>query len=348
VVLANCALDVAITGRPEFARAAEHGQSFAAGADYGGTIWRLTVQTPGETPSITFDAIAGEKIYVDVPQSSLPSQCGVLNLLRPDGQEITRGCIINGSGQIDGIVLPEGGTYTIKLDPSGDTIGSAALRLLRISDERATITPDGKEVTATIRKPGEVSYHTFSGQAGQRVYVNIPSSTLRSDCGVVRLLKPDGYEITSGCIINGSGQIDMVVLPESGQYTIVVNPSETVTGMARLRLTVPTAETKVIAMDGAAVTASLAKPGSIAQFTFNGVAGQRIYLDAPSSTLPSQCGVLDLEGPDGGVVTSGCIINRKGGLTDSGFVLPSTGRYTVVLDPSDDATGKTTLRLRSR
>jgi hypothetical protein len=347
-VLANCALDVAVTGRPEFARAAVYEQSFAIRADLGGTTWRLTVKNPGETPSATFDAKAGEKIYLDVPQSSLPSQCGILDLHRPDGQEITSGCIINGQGEIDGIVLPSDGTYTIRLTPSSEATGTAFLRLLRITDERISVTPDGKRVTATISKPGVVSYLTFNGKAGQRVYVDIPSSTLRSQCGIVRLLKPDGSEFTSGCIINGRGEIDTAVLPENGQYTIAVNPSETVTGTAQLRLVLPTAETKAISMNGPTVTADLSKPGSIAQFTFDGNAGQRIYVDVPTSELPSQCGVLDLKGPDGSMNISGCIINRKGSLAESGFVLPTTGRYTVILDPSDDATGTSSLRLRNR
>ncbi|HJQ08060.1 MAG TPA: VWD domain-containing protein [Candidatus Saccharimonadales bacterium] len=348
VVLANCALDVAITGRPEFARAAAHSQLFAAGADFGGTTWQLAIKSPGETPSVTFDAAANEKIFVHVPQSSLPSQCGILELLRPDGQEIMSGCIINGTGEIDGFVLPVEGKYTIRLAPSSGAVGQATIRLLRITDQHATIVPDGKPVTATINKPGVVSYHTFSGQAGQRVYVDIPSSTLVSQCGIVRMLKPDGDEFASGCIINRKGEVDTLVLPVSGQYTIAVNPNETVTGTAQLRLILPTAETRVITMDGPTLSASLTKPGSIAQFTFDGVAGQRIYIDLPNSELPSQCGILDLKEPDGDIVASGCIINHKGDLADDGFVLPATGRYTLALDPNDDATGKTTIRLRSR
>lgn len=347
-VLANCALDVAITGRPEFARAAMNSQVFAAGADYGGTTWQLVVKTPGETPSVTFDAAANEKIFVDVPISTLPSQCGVLDLIGPGGDVVSSGCIISGAGEIDGIVLPTAGKYTIKLAPSNDATGSATVRLLRITDQNSAITPDGPGVTATINKPGVVSYHAFNAQAGQRVYVDITRSTLASQCGNVHILKPNGSELTSGCIINGKGEINTVVLPESGQYKISLNPGGTATGTAQLRLVLPTAETKPITMDGPTLETNLSKPGSIAQFTFDGNAGQRIFVDVPSSELPSQCGILDLKGPDGAVVASGCIINRQGNLTADGFVLRTTGRHTITLDPSENAMGKTSIRLRSR
>lgn len=347
-VLANCALDVAITGRPEFARAAKHSQVFTAGADYGGTTWQLAITNPGDTTSVTFEAKANEKIFVEVPQSSLPSQCGILRLLKPDGQELTSGCIINGTGEIDGIILPVAGTYTIKLVPYNDAVSNTTLRLLRIVDQHAAIVPGGKRVKATINKPGVVSYLTFSGQAGQRVYVDIPSSTLDSQCGIVRMLNPEGDEFASGCIINQKGQVDTIVLPQTGTYTIAIDPNDTVTGTAQLQLILPTAETRAISMNGSTLSANLTKPGSIAQFTFDGIAGQRIYIDVPSSELPSQCGILDLKAPDGDIVASGCIINHKGGLNDDGFILPASGRYTLVLDPSEKATGKTTIRLRNR
>lgn len=346
-VLANCALDMAITGRPEFAKAALHSQTFAAGADFGGTTWHLAIKNPGDTAAVTFDASAGEKIFVAVPTATLPSQCGILRLFTPDGGEITSGCIINGVGNIDGIILPAPGTYTLRLSPH-DAVGTATVQLLRITDKQGAISPDGPSITARIDRPGVVGRYTFTAQAGQRVYVDVPGSTLSSQCGILRLLAPDGHELISGCIINGKGNIDTAVLPDTGQYTIVVDPADVVIGQATLRLVFATAESRPITLDGPPLTTHLQKPGSIALFTFSGTAGQRVFIDLPSSELPSQCGILMLKKPDGGTIGSGCIINHKGDLNDDGVILPATGQYTIVLDPGDAATGKTTIRLRSR
>ncbi|HSX00348.1 MAG TPA: VWD domain-containing protein [Patescibacteria group bacterium] len=347
IILANCALDMAITGRPEFARAAVRSQTFKAGANFSGTTWQLVIKNPGDSASVTFDAKAGEKIFVDVPKTTLPSQCGALRLLAPDKHEITNGCVINGSGDIDGTVLPDVGQYTIMLSPDGPT-GSATLRLLRITDQQSSIIPDGGSVTARIDQPGVVARFTFAGQTGQHVYVDIPTSTLDSQCGVVRLLDSDGHEISNGCIINHAGYIDTAVLPATGQYAIVVDPSDTVTGQAQLRLILSTVERKSIDVDGAPVSVSLKKPGSMASLTFSGQTGQRIFIDLPSSELPSQCGLLVLHAPDGSAIGSGCVINHKGNLNDDGVVLPATGTYTITLDPGAADTGTTVVRVRSR
>lgn len=345
-VLANCALDMAITGRPEFARAAARSQSFTAGADFGGTTWQLDIKNPGDSARVTFDAKAGEKVFVQIPRSTLPSQCGTLRLLGPSQQEVASGCIINGQGDIDGVVLPDAGTYTLVLAPDGPT-GTATARLLRIKDKQAAITPDGPAVMAKIDQPGVISRYTFSGQAGQRVYVDIPSSTLDSQCGVIRLLDSDNQEVASGCIINHVGYLDTVVLPATGNYSIVIDPDGTTIGQAQLRLIAPTAETKSISMNGPSVTVDLKKPGSIGRLTFNGTAGQRVFVDLPTSELPSQCGILLLRAPDDSTIGNGCVINHKGNLADDGVVLPANGAYTIILDPNAADTGSTTMQLRS-
>ncbi len=343
-VLANCALDIAVTGRPEFARAAVNSQVFAAGADFGGTSWQLTIPSPGDTARVVFDAAAGEKIFVHIPQATLDSQCGGLELLAPDGAHITSGCIINHVGAIDGTVLPVAGTYTISL--TSNTAGKATVRLLRITDKQGDITPDGASVTARIDRPGVVGRYTFTAQAGQRVYLDVPTSSLPSQCGNLRLLDPAGHELTSGCTINRVGNIDTKVLPETGTYTIVVDPYDISIGSVTMRLIMATAETRAIDMNGQTLTARLKKPGSIAEFTFNGTAGQRVFVDLLTSELPSQCGIVLLRQPGGDTVSTGCIINGKGGLTDDGVVLPTTGQYTIVLDPNESATGATTIKLR--
>ena len=74
--------------------------------------------------------------------------------------------------------------------------------------------------------------------------------------------------------------------------------------------------------NGPSVTAKIQQSGAEAFFTFSGTAGQRIFIDAASSSLPNQCGVLDLRDPAGGVTISGCIVNGKGGIAErDGYVL---------------------------
>ena len=346
-ILSNCALDMATTGRPEFARSAVASQAFTTGTSANATTWQFDIKQPGDSATATFDAQAGQKVFVQIPQTTLPSQCGTLRLLGPDQQEVANGCIINGQGSIDGTVLPTTGTYTVSLTPGGPT-GTATVRLLRITDKQGTITPDGSPMTANIDQPGVVARYTFSGTAGQHAYVDVPSSTLDSQCGIILLEDAGGHVITNGCVINHAGYIDTAVLPANGQYMIVVDPNDATTGTAQLRLVLPTAETKPIVLDGSTVTVALKKPGSTATLTFNATAGQQVYVDLPSSELPSQCGLLVLHAPDGSALASGCVINHKGNLSDAAVTLPATGAYAITLDPGAADTGTTTVKLRSR
>ena len=99
--------------------------------------------------------------------------------------------------------------------------------------------------------------------------------------------------------------------------------------------------------DGTAVTAKVEQPGAVAVLTFAGQAGQRVFVEVSSTDLPSQCGLLDLRGPDGAAIESGCVINGKGGLREDGTVLPQTGTYQLIVDPADRVIGTAQLRLRS-
>ncbi|MET8230363.1 hypothetical protein ABZS77_06765 [Micromonospora sp. NPDC005298] len=53
---------------------------------------------------------------------------------------------------------------------------------------------------------------------------------------MLELRAPDGSPITSGCGVNGAGDIGPTVLPASGTYTLVVDPSGVATGQVTLTL----------------------------------------------------------------------------------------------------------------
>jgi hypothetical protein len=110
-------------------------------------------------------------------------------------------------------------------------------------------------------------------------------------------------------------------------------------------LTIAEDQVGAITVNGPEVTATIAQPGAEARFTFTGTAGQKVSVEAPASTLASQCSPLRLLGPDGKQIASGCVINGKGDIGST--TLPTTGQYTLVVDPGDRNTGQTRLALRS-
>jgi hypothetical protein len=344
-VLENCILDVALTGRPEFASAAATSQALTTGTDYGGKVYPISIKNPGDNAAVTFDAKAGDKIFIDVFGATFTDQCGVLRLSDPSGHDIATGCIIGGRGFLDGTVLEATGTYTLAIDPQNDSAGEARLRLIFITDKSIAIVPDGKAVTAVIDKPGVVANLTFTGSAGQRVFVDIPASNLPGQCGGFDLIGPGGDIINTGCVINGQGYIDTTVLPASGAYVIAINPTERSTGRAQVKLVLATEHTATLSVNGPSAKVVFGKPGDTATIKFSANAGQKVYAEISDSTL-GQCGGIVLHAPDGSDIGSGCVINGHGTI-DHEAMLPSSGTYTLTIDPARATTAKLTVRIRS-
>jgi hypothetical protein len=64
-----------------------------------------------------------------------------------------------------------------------------------------------------------------------------------------------------------------------------------------------------------------------------------------SSTVPNGCGILTLRRPDNAGIASGCIVDGRG-IIDTAM-LPTTGQYSILLDPPAMNTGEALLRLTS-
>ncbi|MFY1619650.1 VWD domain-containing protein [Micromonospora sp. WMMD736] len=195
-----------------------------------------TLEQPGAAARYRFAGQQGERVYVEVPTSALPNQCTPLELRDTEDRLLNSGCVINGVGEIDGTLLPADGTYTVVVDPTGRTTGTTTLRLVSSRDRAATITVGGPPVVATVDRPGAVTSYRFTAAAGTSVSLTATASDLPDQCGVLELRAPDGSPITSGCVINGAGDIGPTTLPAAGTYTVVVNPSGPATGRVTLVL----------------------------------------------------------------------------------------------------------------
>src|SRR5262249_34828571 len=139
---------------------------------------------------------------------------------------------------------------------------------------------------------------------------------------------------------------DTVKLPANGEYTIVIDPQAMGTGTTQLRLYAVTDQKGELSPGGPEVLVTIDQPGKVAELTFAGTVGQRVFVNATDATLPDQCGVLVLLDPDGDKEASGCIFGGKGEVARDGSVLKKTGTYTVLVDPADSKTGRAKVRLR--
>ena len=259
--------------------------------------------------------------------------------MKPDGTELSGLTIVNSSnGFIETIALPATGTYTLSLNPMWLFTGQATLALYTVSDITGPITPDGTAVPLTLTTPGQNAPLTFSGTAGQKVSATLTNSTFSCGCNTVRfaILKPDGTELSGLTIVNnGNGFIDTVTLPTTGTYTLSLNPMWLYTGQATVKLYTVVDVTGSLTIGGAAVPISLSTPGQIAQLTFSGTASQLLTVRITSNTISSV--TVKLLKPDATVLTSTTSSVASFNLTQQ--TLPTTGTYTVAVDPPGSNTG---------
>lgn len=343
ISLQNCVVDLANTGNSEFLAASMLTQANATSFQLGGGGTTLAVTKAGQQITVPFRGTAGQKLYVDVVASTLPSGCGWLRLQDPTGKLLAAGCIINGKGGIDVVVLPVTGSYLVVVDPPAGATGSVSMRLVSATDQQGGLTIDGPPATIAVTAAGGLGRLTFSGQKGEVVYAGIPTSTLPDSCGSVSIQDLQQHRLGSGCVINGVGSIDRVTLPATGTYAFVLDPADAVTGSMQVRLTSATDQIGTIGVDGPTVTATIAQPGAVALLTFSGSVGERVYVDASGGTLADQCGVIFLRDPTGNTANGGCVIGGKGDIDAT--LLKENGTYTIVVDPSAADLGSVQLRV---
>ncbi|MGH3033191.1 MAG: Ig-like domain-containing protein [Gaiellaceae bacterium] len=224
----------------------------------------------------------------------------------------------------------------------------AALFLLGLvgSSQAATtsITPGGPSVRLEVTVAGATEAAAFEGTAGQRVSLEITDVTIGTSacCSTkVLLLRPDGTTLKSLTVGTNGAFLDATTLPVGGTYTIVVDPQSTNTGGATLTLhDVPPDVGGPILAGGLPVTVALDTPGQNARLTVSGTAGQRVAVETTGVTFS---GKLTLLQPDGKTLVSASI-GTSGGFLDA-TTLPTTGAYTLLVDPTGTATGDATLTL---
>ena len=210
----------------------------------------------------------------------------------------------------------------------------------------------GAPVTVTTTVANENATLTFAGTAGQRVSLKVSGVTIgTSTTGSIKvsITKPDGTALVAATSMGTSGgYIDVKSLPTTGTYTILVDPQLAAIGSATLQLyDVPADLTPSITAGGAPVTITTTIPGQNAKLTFAGTAGRRISLKVSGVTIgTSTTGSLkvSITKPDGTALVAATSMGTNGGFIDVKS-LPTTGTYTILVDPQSFAIGSATLQL---
>jgi hypothetical protein len=325
--------------------------------DIGGLPVTVTTTTPGQNAVLTFSGTGGQRVSLQVSGSTFAGCPAVYEIIKnPNGNDLgsSYNCgdgTLGTTDYIDSLVLPVSGTYTILIDPQRATIGSQTLVLNEVADVTGNIGIDDPAVTVTTTTAGQNAILTFSGTAGQQVSLLISGSTFAGCPAVFEIIKDsNGNELASSynCgdgTFGATDYIESVLLPVSGNYTILIDPQGETIGSQTLLLSELAADvTGTITPGGAAVTVTTTMAGQNASLTFSGSAGQRVSLQISGSTFTGCAAVYDkIKTPDGTDLATTYLC----GATDyiDAVLLPVTGTFTISIDPQGTTTGTQTLQL---
>jgi hypothetical protein len=307
-----------------------------------GSAVTVGIDRTGQKARYKFSGQSGQSVSLQLSEVTIRS--GYVSIVGPDGKLLGKPISFVSAGggtMIPGQVLPASGTYAVLIESDLSYTGKLKLTLYNAPELTGTLAVDQGTVTPNLTVPGQRARYTFNGTEGQ--WVNLGLTGVSIPMTAVSILRPDGTKWEATTVGPSGGSLDpLTALPVTGTYTIAVEPVSNYTGSMTLALSSPV--TGTIAIDGASVPVSLNKAGQTARYTFNGNAGQWVNLGLTGVSITSTA--VTLLTSEGTILASTAVGTAGGGLADQN-PLPTTGTYTVLVDPVGSYTGKMTLTLSS-
>jgi len=326
----------------------------AATTQPGGAAVTVGTTVPGQNAGVTFAGAASQKVSLTVSNSTFGAATSSANVsvLKPDGSSLVTAKGFGATGLfLDTFQLPTAGTYTVLIDPQLAVTGTVNVRVHDATEAASGTVLDAAAATMGTGAPGQNGRVTFSASANQRVSIQLSNSTYGSaaSSASVSLLKPDGSVVIAAKGFGSTGiYLDTVVLPTAGTYAVFIDPGGSAVGQVDVKV-VDTEDTDLLIAPGdPPVTTSTAKPGQNSAVRFAGSAGDRISVQLSSGTYgtATSSAQVSIKKPDGGVLVAARGFGNAGTFLDS-TVLPSTGIYTLYIDPQGVAVGSVTSQVHA-
>ncbi|HLH56555.1 MAG TPA: cadherin repeat domain-containing protein [Verrucomicrobiae bacterium] len=282
-----------------------------------GTVHSGTLGS-NQTNSFTYTASAGLPVFYDNQDISAPNL--LVDIINPDGSTFASFGETSDSGPY---VLPRSGTYTVNVRGQSGASGNYSFRLLDL-----TAVPQlnlNAPVASTLSNPYQTDVYQFTNYPGQVLYYNGLTNDANNPSVSVTLFNAAGQGVgPNGDFQNYWGPF---TLQYAGTSYLYLRNSRSTSSSYMFQMqdiaTQPSLPLNVF------VTNQLGGFGATI-YHYTGSAGQQLYFHAQGGN-PS--GGWYLYDPNSSGVPSG-----SGGLTtDLPVMLPYTGQYALVLQPSGPA-----------
>lgn len=302
-----------------------------------GTPESINAVRAGQNARYTFAGTTGDNLAIKLfgIATTPASQDLRLYLYRPDGALVTATSGSPNPAIIQQFSLPATGTYSVVVEPQVGITWQAQL----MADAGIALVIDGTTATLATTATGEPLRYRFTGTTGQRVEFGLSGLTYgaaSSSPTAFALYRPDGTSIaTLSCLTAAPGACETLVasLPSTGTYIALFTPPGT-NSITAGSAAFSTAASGTLTIGGGSTTIAVSRAGQTARYTFSGNSGQLLRLNWTGTTVGSGATVaVSILKPDGSSLSTGSFVNGATGGFDIAS-LPTTGTYTVVLDPS--------------
>jgi hypothetical protein len=311
------------------------------------------IETPGAFDIYTFSGTVGQSIFVDRLSYSGVNTVDY-KLYDPSGNQIASTAF--NLGDIATVELPETGTYRLEVgEATNESTGTYSIAILNIPDSDEFSISIGDTLSdgipgagaGNIETPGAFDIYTFSGTAGQSIFVDRLSYSGVNTVDY-NLYDPSENQIASTAF--NLGDIATVELPETGTYRLEVGeaPNSSTGTYSIAILNIPAPDEFAISIgdtlsDGipGVGAGNIETPGAFDIYTFSGTAGQSIFVDRLSYSGVNSVD-YKLYDPSDNQIGS-----RAFNLGDIATVdLPETGTYRLeVGESSNQSTGTYSIAL---
>jgi RHS repeat-associated protein len=325
------------------------GQSITPSSE-GGSV-TSTINIPGQRELVSFSGTEGQRISWKTSENTIKAG-GTISILKPDGSALS-----GSSGSFpfhEPVTLPTTGTYKFVIDPAAtsespvtDGTGSLKLTAYTVTDLSGTIDPpataEGLKQSVSITAPGQNANYSVEVKAGDKYSVRTSSSTINSDY-YLEWINPSGSVVTSTHFNAKENRFwDSQTLSTAGTWTLRLNPFEAATGSVDLLAwETPdiTGQSITPSSEGGSVTSTINIPGQRELVSFSGTESQLITLKGQESTIAS--GAMWILKPDGSLLSGSEVTFTSSSSGKKEVSLPSTGTYTIVVDPPSTGEGPVT------
>jgi hypothetical protein len=281
-----------------------------------GTVVSNQLADAGDEHYLTFNAVAGQRLYFDA--LDLQDNNVLYELKPPGGSYLIWNACNNRDSGIS--TMPVSGTYILRFHNSSSGTASYRFRILDLATQ--PVLPLGTIQSGRLDPLTQTHIYRIQAAAGQKI--QFASVYASSSYVTWSVQDPCNNQLVSGNIQDNLGT---VFFPASGTYALIISGWGQGSGTLDYQILATDVTDAPMTPAGFGTYAGIVNPGETNYVYFNATAGTPIYIDSLTNNSSVMLRVRD---------TNGVVVletDGSAGCPDPGFcILPSSGTYTVEIE----------------